>query len=218
MEEFKKYWCWIQDSRVKGHALTPSCKSTGITTNFWTIINRDTLELIKKYTSHPKTKKKLQWDGRRGANNKIKSHNHRVCDSQTGEQSYHRSPCTGLKVLSPMSGFPTWGSGNGRRNPQRIKLWRLAGFDCRTLTGLGETETPLLEDTHKVVCTSGPRRKELWPHRTLNQTYLLVLEGLLQRPGLWLITETRTLAAEILGSTPWHEPSQSLPLAPPKSL
>ena len=28
---------------------------------------------------------------------------------------------------------------------------------------------------------------------------------------------TRTLAAEVLGSTPWLEPSQSLPLAPPKS-
>ena len=29
--------------------------------------------------------------------------------------------------------------------------------------------------------------------------------------------KTRTLAAEVLGSTPWHEPSQSPPLAPPKS-
>ena len=28
---------------------------------------------------------------------------------------------------------------------------------------------------------------------------------------------TRTLAAEVLGSTPWHEPSQSLSLALPKS-
>ena len=34
---------------------------------------------------------------------------------------------------------------------------------------------------------------------------------------LWLTTGTRTLAAEVLGSTPWREPSQSLPLAPPKS-
>ena len=83
-----------------------------------------------------------------------------------------------------MSGFPTWGSDNGRRNSQRIRLWRLVGFDCRTLTELGETETPLLEGTHKVVCTSGPRGKEQWPHRRLNQTYLLVLEGLLQRQGV----------------------------------
>ena len=122
-----------------------------------------------------------------------------------------------MKVLSPTSGFPTWGSGNRRRNSQRIRLWRLTGFDCRTSTGLGETETPLLEDTHKVVCASGPSRKEQWPHRRLN-TYLLVLEGLLQRQGwLWLTVGTRTLAAEVLGTTPWREPSWSLPLAPPKS-
>ena len=52
--------------------------------------------------------------------NKIKSHNYWVGNSQTGEQLYHRSPPTGVKVLSPTSVFPTWGSGNGRRNSQRI--------------------------------------------------------------------------------------------------
>ena len=82
-----------------------------------------------------------------------------------------------------MSGFPTWGSSKRRRNSHRIRLWRLAGFDCKTSTELGETETPLLKGTHKVVCTSRPRGKEQWPHRRLNQTYLLVLEGLLQRWG-----------------------------------
>ena len=35
--------------------------------------------------------------------------------------------------------------------------------------------------------------------------------------GLWLTVGTRTLSAEVLGSTPWREPSQSLSLAPPKS-
>ena len=57
----------VQDGRVGGHVLTPSCKSTGITTNCWTIINRKTLELTKTDTPHPKTKEKLQWDSRRGA-------------------------------------------------------------------------------------------------------------------------------------------------------
>ena len=43
---------------------------------------------------------------------------------------------------------------------------------------------------------------------------LLVLEGFLQRGGWpWLTVGTRTLAAEVLGSTPWREPSQSPPLA-----
>ena len=88
-----------------------------------------------------------------------------------------------MKVLSPKSGFPAWGSGNRRKNSQRIRLWRLVGFDCRTLTGLGETETPLLEGTHKVMCTPGPQGKEQWSRRKLHQTYLLVVEGLLQRQG-----------------------------------
>ena len=70
--------------------------------------------------------------------NNIKSPNCWVGDSKTGEHLCHRNPPTGVKVLSPTSGFPTWGSGNGRRNSQRIRLRSLAGFDCRTLTGLGE--------------------------------------------------------------------------------
>ena len=40
------------------------------------------------------------------------------------------------------------------------------GFDCRTLTGLGETETPLLEGTHKVVCASGPGEGAVTPEET----------------------------------------------------
>ena len=142
---------------MEGRAFTPSCKSTRITTNCWTVIYRKTLELTNKDTPHPKTKEKPQWDGRRGTITiKIKSHNCWVGDSQTGEQLYHRSPSSGVKVLSPTSGFPTWGSGNGRRNSQRIRLWRLAGFDCRTSTRLGETETPLLKGTHKVLWALGP--------------------------------------------------------------
>ena len=56
-----------QDGGVEGHALTPSCENTRITTSCWTIIDRKTLELTRKDTSHPKTKEKPQWDGRRGA-------------------------------------------------------------------------------------------------------------------------------------------------------
>ena len=52
------------------------------------------------------------------------------------------------------------------------------------ITGLRETETPHLEGTHKIVCATGPRGKEEGPLRRLKQTYLLVLEGLLQRRGV----------------------------------
>ena len=37
-----------QDGGVEGHALTPSCENTRITTSCWTIIDRKTLELTKK--------------------------------------------------------------------------------------------------------------------------------------------------------------------------
>ena len=66
---------------------------------------------------------------------------------------------------------------------QRIWLWRSVGFDCRNSTGLGETETSVLESTHRVSCAPGPRGKNQWPHKRLGQTYLLVLEGLLRRRG-----------------------------------
>ena len=62
-----------------------------------------------------------------------------------------------------MSGFPTWGSGNKRRNFQRIRIWKLVGFDCRALKGQGETETPLVEGAHKVVCASAPGGKSSDP-------------------------------------------------------
>ena len=51
--------------------------------------------------------------------------------------------------------------------------------------------------------------KKQWLHRTLVQTYLLVLMvswwGTVQ---LWLTVRTKTLVADILGSTHWHELSQ----------
>ena len=72
-------------------------------------------------------------------------------------------------------------SGNGRRNPERIYLWRPVGFDHRNSTRLGETETVLLEGTHRVLCAPGPRKKNQWPHKRLGETYLFVLEGILWR-------------------------------------
>ena len=41
------------------------------------------------------------------------------------------------EVLSPTSGFSSWGSRKGTENTQGIWPWRPAGFDYRTSTGLG---------------------------------------------------------------------------------
>ena len=84
----------------------------------------------------------------------------------------------------------------------------------------GNRDSTLGGHTQSSVHT-GTQGKEQWPHRRLNQTYLLVLGALLAEAGggaLCLTMRTRTLAAEVLGSTPWCGPSQSLPLAPSKSL
>ena len=41
----------------------------------------------------------------------------------------------------------------------------------------------LLESTNTTLCTSGPRRKEQWPHKRLTQTCLWVSRSLQQRRG-----------------------------------
>ena len=79
--------------------------------------------------------------------------------------------------MSPMSAFPSWGSSKETENPQGIWFWRPAGFDYRTSIGLGETETPVLEGTNKILRVPRLRGKEHWPHRRLNQTCLLAWLG-----------------------------------------
>ena len=170
---------------------TPSWERTGITTNCWTIINRKTLELTKKDTPHSKTKEKPQWDGRRGVIT-IKSNpipagwvTHKLENNYTTEVHSLKWRSTHWSEGSePHIRLLNLGVQQQEEESPKNQTLRPAGFDCRTWTRLGETETPHLEVTHKVVCTPGPRRKEQWPHRRLNQTYLLVLEGLLQRQGV----------------------------------
>ena len=84
-----------------------------------------------------------------------------------------------MKVLNPMSGFPTRGSNKGTGNPQGIWPWRPVGFYNRLSRGLRETGILVLENTNKILCALRPRGEEQWPHRRLNPNYLLVLEGLL---------------------------------------
>ena len=108
---------------------------------------------------------------------------------------------------------------HGRRNSQRIRLWRWVVVDCRTSTGLGEAETVFLESTHKVVCASGPRGKEQWPHKRPNQTYLLVLEGLLQRQGVAVAhRKDKDTGSRSSGKYSLTWALLESPLAPPKSL
>ena len=62
-----------------------------------------------------------------------------------------------MKVLNPhqasQPGDPSKGG-----NPQGIWPWKLAGFDYRISTGLGKTETPVLEAQTKSLCTKTQRK------------------------------------------------------------
>ena len=82
-------------------------------------------------------------------------YSHQVGDPQTGS-----SPIVAT-FLYPTTDFPTWGSNKGTENPQGIELWRSAGFDYRTSTGLWKQR--LLEGTNKTLCTPGPRGKSRDP-------------------------------------------------------
>ena len=114
------------------------------------------------------------------SHNKIKSRNSWVGDSQTGEHLYHRSPPTRVKVLSPTLGFPTWGSGKGGGIPRESDFESQHDLIAGLSQNWGNRDSTLGGHTQSNVHI-GTQGKEQSPHRRLNQTYLLVLEGLLQR-------------------------------------
>ena len=49
--------------------------------------------------------------------------------------------------------------------------------------GPRETEMPLLEGIHNVSCTPEPKGEQQWPHKRLNQAYLII-GGSLAEAGL----------------------------------
>ena len=79
------------------------------------------------------------------------------------------------------------------------------GFDFKNSTGLGETETPHLEITHKVL------GKTQLSNERLGLLVLGVFCG--GRGQQWLPSGTKSLAAVVLGRTYWREPSWRLPLS-----
>ena len=124
----------------------------------------------KKDAPCPKTKKKPQWDGRRDA---IMLKSSPILAGWAAHKLENNNTKEVLPLLwrfwAPMSGFLPWGSGKGTWNPQGIWLWRPVGFDYRTSTRLGKTETRFWVGTNRILCVPRPREKAQWPHRTLTQ-------------------------------------------------
>ena len=83
-------------------------------------------------------------------------------DSQTGEHIPQKSTHWS-EGSEPQVRLPNLGVWQRKEEFLENQILRLVGYDCRTLTGLGETETPLLEGTHKVVCALGPRGRSSDP-------------------------------------------------------
>ena len=202
-----------QDGGVEGCALTPSCESTGITTNCWTIIDRKTRELTKKVTPHPKTKEKLQWDGRRGTitiqSNSITAGwvTHKLQNTYTTEvhplEWMFWAPCQASKP-----GGLSMGGGTPRESDFEA-WWDLI---ARLQQDWRNRDSTLGGHTKSSVCI-GTQGKEQWPHRDWTRpTCLCWRVSCRGRGWLCLTVRTRTLTAEVLGSNPWREPSQSLPL------
>ena len=168
----------VQDGRVEGRALTPSCESTTITANCWTVIDRKTLELTKKDTPHPKTKEKPQWDGRRGTIT-MKS------NPITAGWVTHKQENNYTTEVHPLE----WRFWAPRQASQPGGLAMGGGIPRESdFEGWWDLIAGLREDWGKRESTLGGHTQSSVLIKTqgegLNQTYLLVLEGLLQRWGV----------------------------------
>ena len=115
-----------------------------------------------------------------GGHDTVKSHTAQVGNPQTGEQLYRRSSPTGVRETSePHSRLPSPGFSTGRRSPQSYLALKASRAWLQELHRTGGNKE---EGTHKVHVHRVPGQKQ-WLHRSLGQTYLLVLEGLLERRG-----------------------------------
>ena len=122
------------------------------------------LQHTKNDAPHPEKKKKLQQDGRKGTIT-IKPNpmparwvTHRLENSNICWCSL-----TVVKVLSPASGSPAWGSSIGTGNPPEIWFWRPEGFHFHGTRG------------NRDLTLGGPKQNvgwspaEMWVNRGLPQ-------------------------------------------------
>ena len=86
--------------------------------------------------------------------------------------------CWAQRQASQPGGLATGGEFLEKQTLKASRIW-LHDFNR---TG-GKRECTLGGNTQSSVCI-GTQGKEQWPHRRLNQTYLLVLEGLMQKQGV----------------------------------
>ena len=128
-----------------------------------------------------------------------------------------------MRVLSSMSGPQCGGLTLGRGAPRAFGFEGQWGLVAGVPRDWGKQRLHSYR-AHTKSHTHQEQGQKPQFHRSLGQTYLLVLEGLLGREGcLWLTLGTRTLVVDVSGSIYLCELSWRLTychqgLAPPKSL
>ena len=171
----------VQDGGVEGCALISSWENTKITNSCWITIDRRTLEPTNKDTL-PKTKKKPQQDGRRGTIT-IKS------NPIPASWVIHKLENNNTEEVLPLL-WRIWAPYQASQPGDPTKelgipkdwLWRPAGSDYRTSTGLAEIDSILGGHKQNLTCTKIQERGAVTPQKT-EPYYLLELEDLSWRHG-----------------------------------
>ena len=141
----REFQLLVQDGGVEGHGLSSSCKNTKAATSCWITTNRRMLEPTKKETPHPKTKKKLQRDGRRGTiltkSNPIPTRwvTHKLENNNNTKEVLPLLWRFWTSCQASQPGDPTKGLGIQQRvwvSPGNLTL-KASKSDYRTSTGLG---------------------------------------------------------------------------------
>ena len=102
-------------------------------------------------------------------------------DSQTGEQSYQRSPHTVAEVLGPTTDFPTWGFSKGTENPPGNFTLKVSGIWLQTSAGLGNRDSWRAQT--KPCVHQDPGESSTDPTRDLSQACQWVFGSLWRRRG-----------------------------------
>ena len=146
-----------------------------------------------------KTKKRPQYDGRRG-NCMIQATLYQTGGKTTdwkvtaSQRFTYRSENSEPHVSSWCLGIWDWG-----KDPLEQLALKAMGLVCRISTGVGGKDTTFLKSTHRISCVLGPKVKQSL-HRNLDQIWLQFLEDLLGKQGVIVAhSEGRTLEAKFSG-------------------
>lgn len=175
------------------------------------------MSLLKRYS----TSKEPQQDGRRGNCDIIKSHTPQVGRPQIGKQLYCRSSLPGVRSMTHIS-LPSLGVWyQEEESPEHFSL-KASMVWLQELHWSGGKRKSILGGHIQGFTYTGTTTMQ-WLHSSLNHTYLLFLQGIMEKPETTVAVRARILVPEVPGNIHWHELSWRPPfwhqgLAPPQSL